>query len=146
MATYTFSPNTRIKSNEVNMNFAENPGMYKAPTVWVPTHTGFSVNPTVVAYYAQIGKTVDIWYNTTGAGTSNAVTFTITNLPATPNISQVFATGRVLDNGANLTVGGRCDIAASSDTLTLYKTTEGVNNWTASGSKAAFFHIRFTIA
>lgn len=113
---------------------------------WTPTPTGFSANPTMAAFYCEEGKVVDIWFDCSGgAGTSNSTGFTITNLPRTPSTNMMFPMTRVIDNGVTKAAAGRIDIAASSTTATLY-VDGAATAWTASGNKAAFFHIRFPIA
>lgn len=105
-------------------------------TTFTPTCTGFTGTPTTTGAYKQIGKI--LYIRMTVSGTSNADTFTITNLPvaASNTITQTVGIFLGSDSGINTSVTG--SIAANTTTLTLQKgiTTSGA--WTNSGTKELF--------
>jgi len=109
---------------------------------WTPVHTGFSVDPTIVARWKVSGSSIMISYSATGSGTSNATTYTIT-LPVTP-VSLAGAVNWMLpiqcvDNGALITTQwGKLRIRDNVATADLY-TTPGTGGWTNSGGKYAEF-------
>lgn len=106
-------------------------------STWSPTWGGFSVSPTVGAYYVKIGKTVICQITTTGHGTSNATSLTFT-LPFTSSKSLIVCgTGLPHNNGAFSTNPIRIDVAASSATATVYRTLQG-DVWTNSGAKSFY--------
>lgn len=112
-----------------------------AYTSFSPGFTGFSVNPTVVARYKQIGKTVFVFIESTSGGTSNATGFTITGLPVTSattssSVPTRFCSGIGQDSGVLTQV--TFDIASNSTTITLYKgVSTTATSWTNSGTKFA---------
>jgi hypothetical protein len=95
--------------------------------------TGFTGALTInVARWKQIGKTVFVSIYL--SGTSNATSFTITNLPVAVNASNNNFIGFQFcqDNTAN----SICSGAVSGTTLTLYNTTGSLaTGWTNSGTK-----------
>lgn len=106
-----------------------------ALTAWTPTFTGFSVAPTVVARYVQIGKIVHIIMYTTVDGTSNTTAFTMT-LPVSAldgQISYAKIPFDGTDNGAGVT---GMAVIGSATRLDFY-TTANLGTWTASGNKSA---------
>lgn len=115
-------------------------------TNFTPTVTGMSSTSLTNGRYKKIGKTVFISLEV--AGTSNAATFTITNLPypltASVNTSIFFCLGLGIDAGSNQfpTLGS---MDASGTTLTLYKNTSITNQsasaWTNSGGKAIYSYL-----
>lgn len=111
-----------------------------------PTWGGFSVNPTAICRFSVWGRAVDLLVSTTGAGTSNATTLTLT-APITPaGINGMTWTVPVIlgDNGALQSWWGRCDLSSGSSTITCYRDNVGTG-WTASGSKWVAFHLRYEI-
>jgi len=110
---------------------------------WVPTHTGYSANPTAeVARYCLIGKMCTVEYNST-AGTSNATSTTMT-LPFASNQAVVFSTGIAVDSGAGATTTLRMDLTAGSNIATLYKS-PAATVWTATGNKGVKFQFTYEI-
>lgn len=101
--------------------------------------TGFSAGaPPATATYVILFGTVAIVNIPIFTGTSNAVTFTVTGLPAAiqpATQSAHFAVG-ASDNGAE--VRANAQIAAGSGTI-IYAINGNVNGWTASGGKAGGF-------
>lgn len=91
--TYSFSPNTRIKSAEVNQNYTECVSPFTVWTAWVPVFAGFAADPTLnEARYTQLGKTVIVVWTGNANGTKSGVTGTITmTLPVAPKYNQSFA-------------------------------------------------------
>jgi len=114
------------------------------PVTWTPTVTGFSVAPTITARYIKIGKQCTIWVTMTGSSTSDATTFTITNLPfaASATHQQFGIITVVVDAGATSTSPGRVFTTTSSTTLTLNKDISGAA-WTASSTKRASFSFTY---
>lgn len=104
-------------------------------TTWTPTFTGFSVDPTVSASYRIEGKKLFIHMTTTANGTSNATTFTITNLPVAP-VYQTIRLCYITNN--NVPAAGRYVITAGSTTMT-FSATPAAGAFTASGGKGAGF-------
>lgn len=108
---------------------------------WVPTWTGFSVNPTTtVARYCVIGKLCTIYLRAVGGGTSNATTTTVTLPFATPNTASnqmVFAIQAVNAGvvvGATGTTTAVIQTRSNSNIADLF-TSFASAAWTASGTK-----------
>jgi len=97
------------------------------------TGTGFAVNPTATATYKIINGVVILTIPTGSlTGTSNAVNFTLTGLPAAIQPSAIKDTHliSVSDNGS----GTWAEASVSGSVITLNKA--GLSgNWTASGTK-----------
>jgi hypothetical protein len=111
---------------------------------WIPTFTGFSVDPTnVVAQYSVNGNMCHVSLTMT-AGTSNATGFTIT-LPFSAAITTNTLTQLVTDNGTNQTAAGACVVNASSNILNIYKSMT-LGGFTASGGKACRLNFMYRIA
>lgn len=100
-----------------------------------PTWTGFSANPTGSIVYRKSGSMVSLSFPGT-TGTSNATTFSFTNLPTIlrPGVSlpsvavPIFG---MVDNSANIASGMA---VVSGSTVTFYK--DGAQTaWTAAGLK-----------
>lgn len=104
-----FTPNTVIKSTEINSNFAEytdfanNLGQWAS---WTPTWSGVSGGTNNFARYVQVGKLVTfrIQYTLAGAGVSGNTAF---SLPVTASSNQagdlaVAGTGAYLDAANNI--------------------------------------------
>lgn len=111
---------------------------------WVPTNTGFSANPNNTgSFWAVSDGLVTITYFCFTNGTSNATTYTITNLPIPQKASQgSVATGNGVDSGAATAVAG----TISGTTLTLVKGSVGSSSpWTASGAKSADITMSYPI-
>ncbi|MCJ7826453.1 hypothetical protein MUP56_02455, partial [Patescibacteria group bacterium] len=88
------------------------------------------------------GRTCFFNYVTTGAGTSNAATFTITGLPATA-VTVAFGAINVKDNGA--WQAGAGSVYINGTTMTIGKTMTGAGGFTASGDKDASFELFYEI-
>lgn len=115
-----------------NLSFLPGPWIDFSGTV---AATGF-VSPTfTTARWKQIGKTVFVSINMNG--TSNATTFTITNLPVAVNASNTNFIGFQFCQNNN--VNSICTGSITSTTLTLYQgTTSQVAGWANSGGKGFF--------
>lgn len=103
---------------------------------WIPTWTGFSVDPSnVTARYTLIGKLCTVHLHTATGGTSNTTAMTFT-LPFTAanTVVQVFSTV-VINNGT--AQAGRIQTRANSNIADAYAT-PGAGAWTASGGKGLF--------
>lgn len=102
-------------------------------TSHAPTVTGFTGTPTLTGDYIEDGKL--IIYRFTISGTSNANTFTITNLPF--NAAKVsHHILRVSDNA--VAAVGFATTAVGSAVLTIAPTVAGTaTGWTTSGNKGA---------
>lgn len=99
---------------------------------WLPTYTGFSADPTLVASY-QIDYNKMLWMiGPSATGTSNATTKTAT-LPITSASGTLnpFIAGRGINNGAEATCVFRN--VAGTATLDAYQG-PGTTAWTAAGS------------
>ena len=105
-------------------------------------YTGFSANPTATIKFSISGRTFFFNYVTTGAGTSNAVTFTLTGLPVAAVILAFGATN-VKDNGA--WQAGAGSVYINGTTMTLGKTMTGAGGFTASGDKDTSFELFYEI-
>lgn len=103
-------------------------------TAWTPTPGGFSVNPTIVANYKIVMDKLHWILHSSGAGTSNATTTTITLPLATANVTNLntFCVGRGQDNGAECAPTFRANV--NSATMDVFKG-PGTTVWTNSGSK-----------
>lgn len=108
-------------------------------TAWTPTPTGFSGTPTVTGSYMQIGKTVFLSCGVDG--TSDATTFTITNLPVAPKSDYYGVAGST----KNLSFGaeaGTFYIAAGTTKVVCYPSnTHSAAGWMNSGNKLMHFNI-----
>lgn len=106
-----------------------------------PTLTGWSVVPTgFTARYILNGKTCMISFNSTGSGTSNATSITMT-LPFVAASIDMSAFPYALDNGTACTAGGIT--TAGSNVINILK--NGTTSWTSSGSKRVFGIIIYQI-
>lgn len=104
---------------------------------WVPTFTGFSVDPTMTARYVVIGKFCFFWVTATGHGTSNATTAGKTmTLPFTSysGTSQSVIIARLTDSGTAQSAPGLGIIASNSNVMTVYRNSTTTTTWTASGN------------
>lgn len=121
-----------------NKNLIQRPIYETRTLLFVPGFTGFSTNPTIsVATYKLIGNILTILFLQQTLGTSNANTFTLTQLPFACLSSQIFiAFAGAADNSANLTSPIRIDLATSI--LTMFSTINNNNTWTTSGTKGVY--------
>jgi hypothetical protein len=101
------------------------------------TGTGFTANPTATASWVRLGQQVTI-YIPSLQGTSNATTFTLTGIPSAiqpPTLTSTISPVSGQDNGAASALMS-ITITAASGTWTV---SNGVGNWTASGTKRLAF-------
>lgn len=103
-------------------------------TSFSPGFTGFSANPTVTATYQKIGKRCFINIITTGDGTSNATSFTMTGLPFAA-AQTTFGTTAATDNGSS--TAAVFQVSSGTQVITLGKGTSVSGTWTNSGSKSS---------
>lgn len=91
-----------------------------ASTVYAPTITGFSVNPTISASYWQIGKVIIYNVYSSAVGTSNATTFTL-SAPVTSanNGIRAYAVGTGQDNSVATAI--TAELLPNTSTVNLYK-------------------------
>jgi hypothetical protein len=88
---FIFTPNTLIKSSEVNANFAELSAFTGAWSNFTPTWTNLTIgNGTQVCQYVKIGKTVHFTLTTT-FGTTTA-------MGTTPKVSMPVALSSTISN------------------------------------------------
>jgi hypothetical protein len=116
------------------------PGLSNASSVWLPTLTGFSSNPSGQYRYIQVGKQVTLYMVQATSGTSNSSAFTI-SLPIAASSATGMVWGgicQVMDNGSVPTNPGILYIQSGGTVLTVYKDWTG-NPFTASGSKRMQF-------
>lgn len=113
---------------------------------WIPTFTGFSVDPTVTcARYVLVGKLCTVFVHL-GNGTSNATTFTI-SAPfqasnPTGTVYWMNAVAYATDVGV-VVAGGCYAYMTNNDTsITLIK---GATNWTNTGNKRAVFTLIYEV-
>lgn len=115
-------------------------------TTYVPTFTGFSVNPVVTAYYTQLGKIVHVNIVCNVAGTSNATTTTVTLPVVSTALHSSICWSQTYDNG----VPGLSGMAATSpgtNVCNVHKTSDGgTTGWTASSLKAFHFNLTYEAA
>lgn len=106
---------------------------------WTPAVTGFSVNPsTLTGSVCENGEHITVRI-TAATGTSNATTFTITNLPyAAEEVSHHVCI--VVNNGTQQ--AGMCTTGVGSSVLTIYANPAS-GAFTASGIKSAFITITY---
>jgi len=107
-----FTPNTVIKSADVNLNYDELQTQFNtynaAWTSWTPTRVNITVgNGTEKAFYKQVGKTVIARYVFTCGSTSSIGGTVRVSYPVTPNADMLVddmpvGYGTILDAGNNL--------------------------------------------
>ena len=100
-----------------------------------PVFTGFSADPgTPSCSWHRFGQMVFMEFIFT-TGTSDAVDFTITNLPEiiTPRDSQIYPMNGLHDNTANIVDRGAIKIG--SDNIITFYSDNHAGAWTASGTK-----------
>lgn len=115
-------------------------------TSWVPTFTGFSVDPSSYeARYILQGKMCTVLFGGTSAvsGTSNATNFVMT-LPFQAK-ERIFIPVMIQNNSVILTSPGRVFTNASGSNLTVQRTLDGATAFTASGSKMVWFQFSYEI-
>lgn len=107
-------------------------------TAGTATVTGFSSTTAVVMRHKLIGKTQFVQLRI--SGTSNANSFTVTNLPSTSVATEtpIFCLGQATDNGAVVLTSPIGLISAASTTITFSLTQAGGNTWTTSGTKGCY--------
>lgn len=109
-----FKPSTGVQASAVIK--ATN-----ATDSFLPAWTGFSVTPTVAAYYIDMGKLVFLWFEADAVGTSNANAMTITNLPSAIRPSGIrFGTCPVYNQGDILQGGWEIPSAGGYSTIRFY--------------------------
>lgn len=124
-------------------SYISNPQGYPGFFNFVPTFTGFSVDPTVLSCrYSIEGRMVFMDYVSSAPGTSNAANFLI-SVPVAAKITTYKPLGLAKNNGTY--VGGIVQSVATSTNLTL---ATGLNaaGWISSGDKDAAFDIMFEMA
>jgi hypothetical protein len=119
---------------------AENPQGFPRWFNWSPTFTGFSSNPTNGVYRFHINGTVcsaAIRIPASGAGTSNATTFTISAPVAAKTLANAEWCGmaRITDNGTIQQYNGILLIASGETSFVVAKDNTSSTSWTASGTK-----------
>lgn len=117
-----------------------------ASGTFTPTYTGFSSNPSIVAEWSKVGKVVTISFSCASRGTSNASTFTITNLPYTASSTASTQQGCAIvsDNSIWRNSDGIWLISAGSSTIQFgYATNAVAGGFTASGSKGVSCIIQY---
>jgi hypothetical protein len=137
-----FTPNTVIKSADVNVNFAEVTDIKSGWISYTPTWTNLTVgNGTVTAAYKQIGKTVLyriclIFGTTTSMGTNPFVTLPVTPITY-PGVERTILSNfaRFHDSGTASYVGflqqdnsdvNRCLIVVLTTSTTYGQITNGL--------------------
>jgi len=127
---------------DVAYSFVAEPFGFPNWMTWTPTVTGFSGSPTVQGLIRLTGDTCEIHLNITG--TSNATTFTVTNLPLAPSMGWAtsYMLGESKDAGAINVPNGRVQLTDGSVVGT-FRSSPGVGAWTASGTKSATGFVNF---
>ncbi len=114
-------------------------------TAWVPTWTGFSVDPVLTfARYHIDGKMCTCILTTTTSGTSNATTLSFT-LPFSA-ARAVVGTARGSNNGATLADPVLLVSTASSNVCNAYLTFGPTTAWTAANGKQINFQFVYELA
>lgn len=108
---------------------------------WTPTYGGYTGSvTTTTAKYTKIGDLVCCVLAFTGTSNAGDLTFT---LPFTCGRTLSTICGAAIDNGSSQNTPPRCDFAAASATVTVFKSFDGTA-FTGSGTKAFsamfFFH------
>ena len=145
IVSHASGQNCAVYANGVNaggggaFSFYGNAGsLYNAGDIYTTAMTDISANVTGLTgtgschvWYKKVGKTVFVYIY--AVGTSNAITFTITGLPAAyANGAYFVAIGEAEDNsGAH--VKGEASIPAGGTVITL--TYNGGSPWTATNTK-----------
>lgn len=115
-------------------SYAVNPLGYPGEFNWVPAWGGFTATtPTVTAAkFSVVGKIATVEWDVSVAGTSNATSLDITNLPILPVRAVIGQVVRAVDNGAN--AGGQVELQANNADAIFHK---GITfaNWTNTGNK-----------
>lgn len=130
--TYTFSPNTRIKSSEVNQDFQDVLIDWQS---WSPTLVGWSGTPTSVANYFEQGKMIGFYLMVNGTSNSTTTSFTLPVMPSfSGGLNIPLIMNRASNNGAYLASAPFADIQSGSLTVLCYVDATG-NSWTAANAK-----------
>jgi hypothetical protein len=114
---------------------------------YTATPTGFSANPTTLAYYKKDGRAVTVNYRTVSAGTSNATTFTVAAPFAAATITNMRWHNNVLEtvNNSAQILNADVTIGSGASVFTL-RVAASATSWTASGQKYANFQIIYEAA
>ena len=111
-----------------------------ATGTWIPTWTGFSVNPVVSARYTLVGKMCYMLFVTTSTGTSNASTATVTLPFQSKNDYYTFAI--CTNSGTNSMA--LVHFTANSNVMDAYKDL-AAGAFTASGVKMIYVNMVYEI-
>lgn len=118
-------------------SLSENPLGWPCWFNWLPTITGFSVNPTGIYRWNAQGRMMHLAIRQLSDGTSNSISFTLT-----APVTTIFRTNmiwqdlcQVIDNSLLQPTAGFVFISNSSNSLVAKKALNS-GNWTASGSKS----------
>jgi len=123
------------KADNAGLIVGTMPDVFGESSVFTGTATGLTTTETSVIYYQRLSNQVTLRLPQF-SGVSNAVTFTITGLPAilTPANTE-FCLVRIQDNSGTAAIGV-AQISASG-IITLYAS-PGLGAWTASGTKTLY--------
>lgn len=111
-------------------------------TAFTPAVTGFSADPsTLTGAWKKIGRMVFVVVRM-NLGTSNATTFTITNLPftAAASVSEYYFRVPLATDNSGATGAAAGFVASGTTTVTLLLN-NSATGWTNSGGKAAQFEM-----
>ena len=150
--TITIAVNTdyTIAAAAISANYyskAENPQGFPDWFNYVPTLTGWSVNPATVARFMVSARKVTVSIYQGLVSTSNATNIVITGpITAATVAGMIWGAGiwSVQDNGAYPTSPGRAIISSASANITCGKDTAG-GAWTNSGAKSVGFTLIYEI-
>lgn len=147
VASSTFSTNTTVTIivntdyvianstiTDNSYSYASTPQGFPRGFAWTPVATGFSGTPTVSGRYTMAGTRMQI-SGLSVSGTSNATSFTVSNLPLNTKAIEDFAMVNASDNGVSLTGATRARVTANSAVVTFFKDASGAA-WTGSGAKS----------
>jgi hypothetical protein len=143
-----FTPNTVIKSADVNLNFDQLQAQFDtynaAWTTWTPTYVNITVgNGTIKAYYKQIGKSITARFVFT-LGSTSAVSGNVRiSYPVTPNADMLVddmpvGYGSILNAGANLYPACCLDDQGLGINVVLYNTSVTYAEQAATNSAFVF--------
>ena len=124
-------------------SYQSNPQGYPGWFNFTPVWTGFSVDPTVSARFAVVGRTCFYQGQHTLDGTSNSTALTVTAPIAALNNHYFAVTVQSVDNGGALTGPGLLRFT-SSTVITAY-TNLALAGWTNVGGKGIFWNFAYPI-
>lgn len=137
-----------LANSAISANFHSyeaNPQGYPGYFNYTPTIVGFSSTSTVACYFAVVGRICTVFWNI--AGTSNSASFNFT-APISSAITQLVATGLVVNNGAAQSSPGRAEIGGASGSGTIdlaVNMNSASGGWNTTNTKQSFGQMMYRI-